>query len=81
MTIRLAIYLFGTLSLKVPNYNHKKGLSIDAPDDVTPEGLLKELKIPLTHVGFISDGKKSIQLDARLTNKMSINFYSLISGG
>ncbi len=81
MTIRLTIYLFGTLSSKVPNYNHKNGIAIDAVDGVTPEDLLKNLKIPLNHIGLISDGSSSIELVTRLTDKMSVSFFSLISGG
>ena len=81
MSIRLTIYLFGTLGSKVPEYDHNEGIRADKPDGVTPADLLNDLKIPLNHVGFISDGKKSIQLDALLTDKMSISFYSLISGG
>ncbi|MCP4021681.1 MAG: hypothetical protein GY729_07555 [Desulfobacteraceae bacterium] len=81
MTIKLTIRLFGILGLKVPAYDHKKGIRVDKPDGVRPADLLKDLKIPVNHVGFISDGEKSIPLDARLTNKMSISFYSTISGG
>ena len=81
MTIQLMVYLFGTLSSRVPDYDHAKGIQMDAPDHATPEDLLETLKIPLTHIGFISDGSCAIPLDARLTDKMSISFYSLISGG
>jgi len=81
MSIQLTIRLFGTLGLKVPAYDHNEGIHVDRPDGVTPEDLIKDLKIPVNHVGFISDGVKSIPLDARLTNKMNISFYSLISGG
>lgn len=81
MTVQLTIWLYGTLSFKVPDYNHKNGLPIEAPDDVTPEDLLEDLKIPLSHVGLISDGSQAIQLGTRLTDKMSVSFYSLISGG
>ncbi len=81
MTVQLTILLYGTLSLKVPDYDHKMGIRVDVPDDVTPEDLLKNLKIPLSHIGFISDGQKAVQLGARLKNKMNISFYSLISGG
>ncbi|MCF6248927.1 MAG: hypothetical protein L3J69_16450 [Desulfobacula sp.] len=81
MAIQLTIHLFGTLSSKVPNYDHKKGLLVDAPDAVTPEDLLKDLKIPLTHIGFVSDGRQAIQFDTPLTDKMNVSFFSLISGG
>jgi len=81
MTIQLTIQLFGTLGSRVPEYDHENGVQVSAPDGVTPEDLIKDLKIPLTHVGFISDGSCAIQLDTPLTDKMSISFYSLISGG
>ncbi len=81
MTIRLTIRLFGTLSSKVLDYDHEKGLRVDVPDDVTPEALLKDLKIPLSHIGLISNGSQSIKLGTPLTDKMSISFFSLISGG
>lgn len=81
MSIKLTIWLYGTLSSKVPKYDYQEGIIVDKPDNVTPEDLLKDLKIPLTHVGLISDGTKSIPLDAPLEDNMSIKFYSLISGG
>ncbi len=81
MTIQLSIRLFGTLGSKVPDYDHEKGLVVDVADNITPEDLAKELKIPLNYIGFISDGSAAIKLDARLTNKMNVNFFSLISGG
>ena len=81
MGIQLTIRLFGTLSLKVPDYDHKRGIVVNAPDSITSEKLLKGIKIPLSHIGVISDGKQAIQRDAYLTNGMTINFFSLLSGG
>lgn len=81
MTIQLTIRLFGTLSSRVPDYDHNTGIRVDAPDDTTPEDLLKDLKIPLAHIGFVSDGSQAIQLGTCLTDKMSVSFFSLISGG
>lgn len=81
MTIQLTIRLFGTLSSKVPDYDHEKGLCVDVADNVTPEDLAKNLKIPLNHIGLISDGSAAIKLDTQLTDNMNINFFSLISGG
>ncbi len=81
MAIRLTIRLFGSLSLKVPDYDHKRGIRVNVPVDVTPEDLLKDLKIPLSHIGLISDGQKAIKLGTRLTDKMNVSFYSLASGG
>ena len=79
--MQLTIRLYGTLSSKVPDYDHEKGFQVDVPDDVTPEDLAKDLKIPLTHIGFISDGTQSLKLETCLTDKMTISFFSLISGG
>lgn len=81
MTIQLTVRLFGTLSLKVPDYDHKNGLIVDAPDGVTPENLLKDLQIPLSHVGLISHENHAIQRDTLLTDKMTISFFSLVCGG
>ena len=81
MGIRLTIRLFGTLSLRVSDYDHKKGIVVDAPAGTTSEDLVKDIKIPLSHIGFISDGKQVIRPDARLTNGMTLNFFSLVSGG
>ncbi len=81
MTIQLTIRLFGTLGTKVRGYNHEKGLRVDVADNVTPEDLAKDLKIPLNHIGFISDGSASIKLDTQLTDNMCVSFFSLISGG
>jgi hypothetical protein len=81
VTIQLTIRLFGTLGSKVPNYDHEKGLLVNAADNATPEDLARGLKIPLDYLGFISDGCSAIELDARLTDKMSIHFFSLMSGG
>ena len=81
MAIRLTIRLFGTLGSKVPDYNPQKGLRVDVDDNATPEDLAKNLKIPLNHIGLISDGSAAIKLDTQLTNNMNVNFFSLISGG
>lgn len=81
MTMRLVIRLFGTLSLKVPDYDHEKGIVFDVPEGVTPADLLNDLQVPVSHVGFISDGKSGLQLDSRIENPMTIHFFSLISGG
>ena len=81
MTIQLTIRLFGTLSSGIPDYNHKKGVLVDAPDDVTPEDLLKDLKIPLSHIGLISRENQAIQRDTPLADQMTIHFFSLVSGG
>ncbi|NOX32676.1 MAG: MoaD/ThiS family protein [Deltaproteobacteria bacterium] len=81
MTIRLTIRLFGTLGLKVPGYDYKKGMSVDLPDGATPEDILKDLQIPLSHIGSISNGKNSLQRDSLLTDGQTINFFPLISGG
>ncbi len=81
MTMRLTIRLFGTLSSKMPGYNHEKGLHVDVADNVTPEDLAIDLKIPLNHIGLISDGNGAIKLNTQLADNMCINFYSMISGG
>ncbi|MEN8210298.1 MAG: hypothetical protein ABFR31_01155 [Thermodesulfobacteriota bacterium] len=81
MTVKLTIKLFGTLGLKIPDYNHDKGIMIDAPDNVTPADLLKDLQVPLSHVGFISCENRSIKADTPLSDGMVIHFYSLVSGG
>ncbi|MCD4677362.1 MAG: hypothetical protein K8S18_15425 [Desulfobacula sp.] len=81
MPIRLTIRLFATLSLRVPDYDHKKGILVDAPYGVTPADLLKDMKIPLSHIGFISDGNKAIAQDTLLADKMTVSFFSLVSGG
>jgi len=81
MSIRLTIRLFGTLSLGMPDYDHKKGIVVDAPDDVTPEGLLTGLQISLSHIGLISSENQAIQRDTRLADGMTISFFSLVSGG
>jgi len=81
MTIQLTIRLFGTLSSKVPDYNHEKGLRVNVADNVTPKNLANELKIPLNHIGFISDGSTAIKFDTLLTDNMCVSFFSMISGG
>lgn len=81
MALQLTIRLFGTLSLRVPDYNPKTGIVIVVPDGVTPEDILKKLQIPLSHVGFISDGHRTLKRDSLLLDGMGINFFSLISGG
>lgn len=81
MTIRLTIKLFGTLSARVPDYNHQTGICVDAPDDATPEDLLNDLSIPLSHIGIISDGRHFLQKDCGLNEGMTISFFSLVSGG
>ena len=81
MPIKLTIRLFGTLGSKVPGYNHEKGLTVDMADNATPEDLAKELKIPLNHIGLISDGSAAIKLDTQLTDNMCVSFFSMISGG
>ncbi len=81
MTLKLTIRLFGTLSFRVPGYNHKTGIIVIAGDDTTPEEILKCLRIPLTHIGVISDGKHPLKRDNALTDGMTIHVFSLISGG
>ena len=81
MTIRLTIRLFGNLSLQMPDYDHKKGIIVYAPDDVTPEDLLTHLQIQISHIGFISYENQAIQRDTRLTDGMTISFFSQVSGG
>ena len=81
MTIQLTIRLFGTLGLKKTDYDHKKGIMVDVPDNITPEQLLEDMHIPVSHIGLISDGNQSIQLDTLLSDKMTINFFSLVCGG
>jgi len=81
VTIRLAIQLFGTLSLKVLDYDHEKGIIVDVPDNITPEDLLRDMQIPLSHIGLISCENQAIQRDALLIDGMTISFFSLVSGG
>ena len=81
MTIRLTIRLFGTLSLQVPDYDHKKGIIVDAPDGVTPEDLLTHLQIQLSHIGLICYENQAIQRDTPLTDGMTISFFSPVYGG
>lgn len=81
MGIQLTIRLFGTLSSRLPEYSHTKGLLIEAPDGVTPEEVLKRLKIPLSHAGLISCDNKSIGYDTPLTDKAVISFFSPMAGG
>ena len=81
LTIRLTIRLFGTLSLQVPGYDHKKGLIIDAPCGVTPLDVLADLQIPISHVGLISHDNRAIQQDTPLKDQMTISFFSLAGGG
>jgi hypothetical protein len=81
MTVQLTVRLFGTLSLRVTDYNHKTGIPVVVPDGVTPEDILKKLQIPLSHVGVISDGHSTLKRDSLLWDGMEINFFSLISGG
>lgn len=81
LTIRLTIRLFGTLSLKVPGYDHKKGLIVDAPCGATPLDVLADLQIPILHVGLITHDNRAIQQDTLLQDRMSISFFSLVGGG
>jgi len=81
MTIRLTIRLFGTLSLRVPDYDHKKGIIVDAPDGITPGYVLSHLQIPLSHIGLISHKNQAIRRDTRLVDKMTISFFSPVYGG
>lgn len=81
MTIKLKVRLFGVLSLKVPAYDHKQGLIIELPDGAAPVDILKQLQLPLTHIGLISHANQAIPSDASLTDGMTINFYSPVYGG
>ncbi len=79
--MQLTVRLFGTLSLRVTDYNHKTGIAIEVPDGVTPEDILKHLRIPMTHIGLISDGNRPLKHDNILTDGMTVHVFSLISGG
>ena len=81
LTIRLTVRLFGILSFRMPDYNHTKGLHFEVPEGVTPEDLLNNMKIPLSHVGLISCENRSIQKDFQLADKSTISFFSPLSGG
>lgn len=81
MTLRLTIKLFGTLSFRVPGYDHKTGIIVNAEDGTTPEEILKHLRIPMTHIGLISDGNRPLKHDDALTDGMTVHVFSLISGG
>ena len=81
MAVRLIVRLFGTLSMKVSDYDHKKGIIFNAPEGVTPADLLKDLQVPVSHIGFISNGTSGLQLDSRLEDQMTVHFFSLVSGG
>lgn len=81
MTIRLTIKLYGTLGLKVPDYDHLNGIQLEVPQGTTPADLLNDLQVPLSHVGLISRDGKILKPDTVLGNQMTINFFSLISGG
>lgn len=81
MGMTVTIKLFATLGLKIEDYDHKHGLMRHVPKGTTPADLLQELQIPLSHVGLISSNNKILEPDMPLSNGMSVNFFSLISGG
>ncbi len=81
MTIQLIIKLFGTLSLKVPDYDHKTGIVMDAPDGATPEYVLSFLKISVSDVGLISHENQAIKWDTYLRDNMTISIFSPVYGG
>jgi hypothetical protein len=81
VSIQLTIRLFGTLSLRTSDYNHTKGLLIEAPEGATPKELLRRMNISPSRIGLISCENKAIQYDTPLNDKAVVSFFSLMSGG
>lgn len=79
--MQVTIKLFGTLGSKVQDYDHHTGIIADVPNHCTPADLLKDLQVPLSHVGLIIVDNRPIQQNTPLSDGMTISFFSLVSGG
>jgi sulfur carrier protein ThiS len=79
--MQVTIKLFGTLRMKVADYDHLSGIVLDMPDRTTPADLLETLGVPMSDVGIISCNSKVLKPDMPLVDGTTINYFSLIGGG
>jgi sulfur carrier protein ThiS len=79
--MKVKVRLFGTLGKEFPDHDPLKGFEIEIPTDANAGGLIDQLDIPKSKIGFVSVQGRLVKADKILKQGDFIRIYGPIFGG
>ena len=79
--MKVRIKLFGTLGLRLPDYNHDQGVEMELPDGATIEDLLARLKITKNEKVLVTIDSAVQKADSEIKHRSNVYVFSIASGG
>ncbi|MBN1454204.1 MAG: MoaD/ThiS family protein [Anaerolineales bacterium] len=79
--MKVKVKLYGTLSLKVPEYKPSQGIEVEMPDGATVRDLLTHLEILETRGAAVVANGRVLKADDKMQDGSSLDVFQSIQGG
>jgi sulfur carrier protein ThiS len=79
--VKVRIKLFGTLGLRLPNYNHDQGVEMELPDGAKVEDLLARLEIKKSEKVLVTIDGTVQKADSWIKHRSNVYVFSIAGGG
>ena len=79
--MKVRVKLYGTLSLRVPGYQHSQGIDVELPEGPTVNDLLALLKISESQGAVVITEDRILKTDDEIPSGVQVNVLQSISGG
>ena len=79
--MKLKVNLYGTLSQRVPGYQHSQGIEVEIPDGTTVKDLLTRLEISESQAVVVVMEGRVLKADDKMPRGVPVNVFQTIHGG
>jgi sulfur carrier protein ThiS len=79
--MRVRVKLYGTLSLRVPGYQHSQGIEIELPEGATVNDLLAFLKISESQGAVVAIDGRIRKVDDKIPGGVKARVFQSVGGG
>jgi len=79
--MKVKVKLYGTLSLRVPEYKPSQGIDVEIPDGATVKDLLAYLEILESRGAAVIASGRVLKADDKVQDGVSVDVFQSIQGG
>jgi sulfur carrier protein ThiS len=79
--MKVWVKLYGTLSLRVPGYQHSRGIEIDLPEGSTVDDLLALLKISESQGAVVTIDSRIRKAGDKIPDGVHARVFQSVGGG
>jgi sulfur carrier protein ThiS len=79
--MKVRVKLYGTLSQRLPGYQHSQGIEIEIPDGATVKDLLAHLEISESQGAVVIIEGRVLKADDKMRCGAPVNVFQSIRGG